>query len=634
MCAPSPHDILRQYWGYEDFRPAQLEIIESLLSGHDTIGLLPTGGGKSLTFQVPAMIFKGLTLVVTPLISLMKDQVDNLYERGIKAVYFHSGQTRREQKLSLDRCRLGISKLAYVSPEKLRQQSFLDEIRQWDISALVVDEAHCISQWGYDFRPSYLNIRELRHILPYSVPVLALTASATPAVVTDIADKLNMRNHRVFSRSFARDNISYIVRHNEHKDEMLLRVLANTSGSSIVYVRSRLRTRELASLIRAAGISADFYHAGLSSEEKSQRQDMWKSDQTRVIVATNAFGMGIDKADVRVVVHYDLPSSLEEYYQEAGRAGRDGRHSFAVMLVAKNDKALLTRRLADSFPPKDYILHIYEKLCVFLGVIVGGGYNNVYDCDFDRFCMTYSLKPASARAALAILSRSGYIEYVDETLTRARVMVLVDRRDFYTLELDSVTDSVLQALLRIYPGLFSDYVTVSEHRIASAASLGETEVTNALVTLARMHVIHYIPRRVTPYVYFPTSRELPGYICIPLTVYEERRDDMKKRIEAMKRFAFSEDCCRSRILLEYFGEKNVVNCGHCDYCRSLRKPSDNGADEIEKRVIAYLRDADKPLTFGSLIDAFPTRRQLASDVIRSLADRGILLIEGTAVRLP
>ena len=636
MCALSPHDILRQYWGYDDFRPAQLDIIESVLAGHDTIGLLPTGGGKSLTFQVPAMIFEGLTLVVTPLISLMKDQVDNLYDHGIKAVYFHSGQTRREQKLSLDRCRLGISKLAYVSPEKLRQQSFLEEIRQWHISALVVDEAHCISQWGYDFRPSYLNIKELRHILPDSVPVLALTASATPAVVADIAEKLEMHSHRVFSRSFVRDNISYIVRHNEHKDEMLLRVLANTSGSSIVYVRSRLRTRELAELIKAAGISADFYHAGLSPEEKSQRQDMWKTDKTRVIVATNAFGMGIDKPDVRVVVHYDLPSSIEEYYQEAGRAGRDGRHSYAVVLCAKNDKALLTRRLADSFPPKDYILQVYDKLCVFLGVTVGGGYNNVYDCDFDRFCMTFSLKPAPTRAAVAILSRSGYIEYVDETMTHARVTVLVDRRDFYSLELDVMTDRVLQALLRLYPGLFSDYVTISEQRLASAISVKETDVTNALVILARMHVIHYIPRRVTPYVYFPTSRELSKYLCIPRAVYEERRDDMKARLESMKQFAFAENRCRSRIILEYFGEKNARDCGHCDYCRSNRRGADtkDAEAEIKMRVMAYLREADCPLTFRSLVDAFPTRRQLATDIIRELADRGVLIIEGSAVKLP
>lgn len=624
-------DVFGRYWGYDGFRPKQREIIESLLAGRDTIGLLPTGGGKSLTFQVPALMLEGLTVVVTPLISLMKDQVDNLYGRGIGAVYFYSGLTRRESRLALDKCRLGKVKLAYVSPEKLRQKMFVDELRQWQVSAIVVDEAHCISQWGYDFRPSYLHIRDLRDLFP-SAPVLALTASATPDVVGDIADKLGMTRPAIFSRSFARDNISYIVRHDEHKEGVMMKVLANTSGTSIVYVRSRRRSRELAEVIRASGISADYYHAGLSPEEKADRQDKWKSGAIRVIVATNAFGMGIDKPDVRVVIHYDLPSSLEEYYQEAGRAGRDGLHSFAVLLVAKSDKGLLTRRISESFPSKDYILRVYELLGNYLDVIVGGGYNKVYECDFDRFCMIFRLQPAPTRSALAILTRAGYIEYSDEVQTRSRIMILVDKRDFYDLALDAQTERIFQCVLRMYPGLFSDYVVISEQRVASAVGVTELDVASALVSLSRMHVIHYIPRRRTPFVFYPTSREQPRYLVIPKAVYEDQRERLRTRIEAMKRFAFSDDCCRSKIILEYFGETSAGDCGMCDICRARRRLTDsdavrkNVADEIVKR----LRGRGK-VTVDRLVASFGGHRRIAVDLVRRLAEDGRINIDGSDV---
>lgn len=627
----APVDILRRYWGYDSFRPLQEDIIQSLLSGNDTIGLLPTGGGKSITFQVPALLFDGLTIVVSPLISLMKDQVDNLFERGIRAVYFHSGLTRRETKLALDRCRLEKVKLAYISPERLKQKTFVDEMRQWRVSAIVVDEAHCISQWGYDFRPSYLAISDLRDIFP-EAPVLALTASATPDVVSDIADKLKMKSPSIFSKSFARDNISYIVRRDEHKEGRLLKVLANTSGTSIVYVRSRRKSRELANMLRAEGISADYYHAGLSAEEKSDRQDKWKSGEIRVIVATNAFGMGIDKPDVRVVVHYDLPSSLEEYYQEAGRAGRDGLPSYAVLLVSKSDKGLLTRRLGEAYPPKDYILRVYELLGNFLDVIVGGGYNKVYECDFNRFCTLFKLQPAMTRSALSILTRSGYIEYSDESLTMSRIMILVDKSEFYSLSLDPATETVFQGILRIYPGLFADYVTISESRIAMSLGVTELAVTSALVTLSRMHVIHYIPRRLTPYVYFPTSRELPRYLVIPRSVYEDQRARFETRLDAIRRFAFSDDQCRSQIMLEYFGENNSMECGICDVCRErLRKePPAELIEQLSDHIATLIKNAGQ-LGTEEIFAGFPTRRKLVVEILRQMADEGKLRVCGDRV---
>lgn len=627
----APVDILRRYWGYDSFRPLQEDIIQSLLSGNDTIGLLPTGGGKSITFQVPALLFDGLTIVVSPLISLMKDQVDNLFERGIRAVYFHSGLTRRETKLALDRCRLEKVKLAYISPERLKQKTFVDEMRQWRVSAIVVDEAHCISQWGYDFRPSYLAISDLRDIFP-DAPVLALTASATPDVVSDIADKLKMKSPSIFSKSFARDNISYIVRRDEHKEGRLLKVLANTSGTSIVYVRSRRKSRELANMLRAEGISADYYHAGLSAEEKSDRQDKWKSGEIRVIVATNAFGMGIDKPDVRVVVHYDLPSSLEEYYQEAGRAGRDGLPSYAVLLVSKSDKGLLTRRLGEAYPPKEYILRVYELLGNFLDVIVGGGYNKVYECDFNRFCTLFKLQPAMTRSALSILTRSGYIEYSDESLTMSRIMILVDKSEFYSLSLDPATETVFQGILRIYPGLFADYVTISESRIAMSLGVTELAVTSALVTLSRMHVIHYIPRRLTPYVYFPTSRELPRYLVIPRSVYEDQRARFETRLDAIRRFAFSDDQCRSQIMLEYFGENNSMECGICDVCRErLRKePPAELIEQLSDHIATLIKNAGQ-LGTEEILAGFPTRRKLVVEILRQMADVGKLRICGDRV---
>lgn len=630
----SPADILGRYWGYTSFRPRQLEIIESVMSGRDTIGLLPTGGGKSITFQVPALLMPGVTLVVTPLISLMKDQVDNLRRRGIMAVCIHSGLSRPEQQLAFDRARLGKTNLVYVSPERLQRSSFIGELRQWQLSMIVVDEAHCISQWGYDFRPNYLKIADLRKEFPDAV-MLALTASATPEVVRDISEKLQMRSPALFSLSFSRNNISYLVRRGEHKEETMLKILNNTQGSAIVYVRSRKRTRELAGVLQAAGISADYYHAGLLPEDKNARQNDWKSGATRVIVATNAFGMGIDKPDVRTVIHYDLPPSLEEYYQEAGRAGRDGKDSYAVLLVSGADKALLGRRLADAFPPKEDIVKIYDRIGVWLGVAVDGGFQQVYDFNIEKFCALNHFQPARVRSALGILTLAGYLEYVDDNASMARVMILADKCEFYSLELDSDTDAVFQCLLRSYPGLFADYVNISEERMARDCGLGTERVYESLLTLSRMHVLHYVPRRLEPYICYTQRRQLPRYISLPLAVYEHRLERARARMESIKAFAFGDGGCRVRDMLRYFGESDAAECGRCDYCRDEYRRRHSPEPLDEEAVLADVRAVVAACGQGVSLTAFAERYRSRSDeaveLLRRLADRGC--VELRAMRI-
>ena len=633
------HSILRKYWGYDTFRPMQEEIIDSVLAGHDTLGLLPTGGGKSLTFQVPAMILPGVTIVVTPLISLMKDQVDNLADRGIRAVLFHSGLTAREKDLGMTRCRLGKAKIAYVSPERLRNERFLAELRTLTVSLLVVDEAHCISQWGYDFRPSYLRISDLRRIVGEEVPVLALTASATPEVTADIMKHLGFREPRVFSKSFTRENLSYIVRYADVKEPMLLRILSATSGCSIVYVRSRRRTRELAALLNGAGIPSEAYHAGLAPEEKEERQDRWKRDEVRVMVATNAFGMGIDKPNVRLVVHYDLPSSLEEYYQEAGRGGRDGKESLAVVIAGKRDKALLTRRVNESFPPKDFIARVYELAGNFLDVAVGEGYGMVYEFNFTLFCSTFDLPPVPTQSALHLLTRSGYVEYIEETTSRSRLMVIMRREELYDLNLDPDTEEVLQTLLRAYTGLFADYVYISELMIAERLRLSSEQVYRSLLTLSRLHAVHYVPRATTPYLVYTTSREEPRHLIIPIEVYERQRARMEARTEAMKEFVFNTTSCRAGTLLRYFGETPSKPCGKCDVCRAarrtvrLREEASAASTQLEESI---LYQASRPAC-ASVTDIIAnlTPHYTSDEVIaavRSLIDRSRLNLEGTRVK--
>ena len=646
MPLKDPESVLREYWGYDSFRPRQREIIESVLAGHDTLGLLPTGGGKSLTFQVPAMMLDGLTVVITPLISLMKDQVDNLRERGIRAVYLTMGMTRRETRLVYDKCRLGKTRLLYVSPERLRSESFVRELRGWNVSLITVDEAHCISQWGYDFRPSYLRIGELRGLLGPDVPVLALTASATPLVRDDIARQLRFRpDSNVYALSFDRPNLSYVARITQNKTDKLLQVLGATTGTAIVYVRSRKKTREIAELLQGAGISATFYHAGLDPEVKAERQEQWKSGRTRVIVATNAFGMGIDKPDVRTVIHIDLPPSLEEYYQEAGRAGRDGLPSFAVLIATTHDRGLLKRRLNEAFPPVDFVRRVYELVGAFLDVPVGGGYNKVFEFDLARFCRTYGLQERMTRGALALLTQAAYIEFQDEAPTRARLMMLCRRDELYAERLTAEEDAVLMAVLRTYTGLFSEYAFVSESEIARVAQLPEQSIYDIMLSLGRKNILHYIPRKSVPYILYVTGREETRHVCLGPEIYENRRKLMEERLNAVANFAYTTERCRSVVLLEYFGEKDVSGCGRCDICRSRAKrlgqseartqaSADDDrrvVDDIPAAILRLLRSGRLPAS--TVAQVLCVGAEELAGYVRDLSDRRLIRADGLYLEL-
>ena len=625
----TPEETLRRYWGYESFRPLQGEIIASVLAGHDTLGLLPTGGGKSLTFQVPGLMLPGITVVVTPLISLMTDQVENLARRGIRGVCLHSGLTRAEHKLGVDRCNAGHAKFLYLSPEKLQSETFLDTLRHMDVSLIVVDEAHCISQWGYDFRPSYLNISRLRTLFP-AAPLLALTASATPEVRADIMDRLGFEGRTVFTASFARPNISYIVRMADHKEGLLLKALRSTAGSAIVYVRSRRRTSEIADMLRNEGISAAHYHAGLEIEEKNERQKQWKEGQTRVMVATNAFGMGNDKPDVRLVIHYDLPPSLEEYYQEAGRAGRDGKPSFALVIASRHDHATLMRRLSEAFPPRDFIKEIYSQVCVSLGIAVGDGYNAVYEFDLEEFCRRFHRQPRMTRSAIELLARSGYWQYVDDVASRARIMITLRRDELYGLRLDPRDDAVLQLLLRTYTGLFADFVDISETQMARRLGLTPDEVYQSLLSLGRHHIASYVPASNRPYIYFLTSRDEQRYLQIPVSVYERRREVMKRRLNAMASFVFDASGCRVARMLRYFGESDASPCGRCDICRRQRSESDASrhAGASVQQAILYLASQPGGHTADYMASQLRVPVKELIPTLRRLLDDGVLRLQG------
>lgn len=616
------HAILEKYWGYTKFRDLQEDIIMSVLEGRDTLGLMPTGGGKSIAFQVPTLAMDGLAIVVTPIISLMKDQVDNLLARHIKATYLHAGLSLAENRKVMEKCQNGNCKFLYISPERLQSDNFLDRIKTLNVCLIVVDEAHCISQWGYDFRPSFMKISKLRDIFK-NVPVLALTATATPIVVNDIQERLQFKSPNVLKKSFKRDNISYVVRHTTEKVSELVHIIKSVPGSGIVYVRSRKRTKLIADELRRQGISADHYHAGLSIEEKEDKQNKWKSDEIRIIVATNAFGMGIDKPDVRLVIHIDVPNTLEEYYQEAGRAGRDGKRSFAVLLVKTTDKQLLHRHISEAFPEKDFIKKIYERVGNFLNVAIGEGYQQMLDFNFNLFCKTFNIPVLPTHNALNILTRAGYIQFVEEIETQSRVMILARKDELYNLQTtEPRSDEVLQAILRTYSGLFSDYVFINEDVISYRYGLPQDTIYNSLLELTRQHILHYVPRKRTPYIVYTTSREEPQHLLIPKTVYEDLRERMEQRVEAVLTYCYDSNICREKYLVEYFGEKNADRCGHCDTCIEEKKMYNSTPTDIQDGIL-YMAQL-RPRTLKDFIETLSFPKDAIIDMVSFLVDEGYL----------
>ena len=587
--------ILKEYWGYDSFRGIQESIIESIGSGRDTLGLMPTGGGKSITFQVPALAQEGLCIVITPLIALMKDQVQNLRQRGIKATAIYSGMNRQEILVALENCIFGDYKFLYISPERIHTEVFLNKLRSMKISMITVDESHCISQWGYDFRPAYLKVAEIRKHLP-GVPVLALTATATPEVVDDIQKQLNFEKPNVFQMSFERKNLAYIVRTTDNKTDELLHILRRVEGSAIVYVRSRQRTKEITELLNKEGITADFYHAGLDDAIKDARQQNWQSDKCRVMVSTNAFGMGIDKPDVRIVIHIDMPDSPEAYFQEAGRAGRDGKKAYAVLLYSRSDKTTLRKRIPDTFPEKDYIKKVYEHLQYYYQMAMGDGLGCVKEFNLEEFCRTFKHFPVQAHNALKILTQAGYLEYTDEQDNASRILFTISRDELYKIqELGKEGEMLLQILLRTYTGLFTDYTFISEAVLMQRTGLDRRTIYNLLMMLSKRHIAHYIPRKKTPYIIYTRERLDMDRVSIPASVYEERKERYEKRIGAMVEYADSDYACRSRMLLRYFGEKNDCNCGQCDVCLNWQKSSslsDQDYKSYSNAVLSILQQGD------------------------------------------
>ena len=621
-------EILKQYWGYDSFRDLQEEIITSIGEGKDTLGLMPTGGGKSITFQVPALAQSGLCIVITPLIALMKDQVQNLRKRGIKALAIYSGMTRQEIVTALENCIFGDYKFLYISPERLDTEIFRIKLRSMKVSMITVDESHCISQWGYDFRPAYLKIAEIRELLP-GVPVLALTATATPEVVKDIQSRLNFREENVFRMSFERKNLAYIVRKTDNKTGELLHILKRIDGSAIIYVRNRRRTKEITELLMQEGITADFYHAGLDNAVKDLRQKRWQNGEIRVMVATNAFGMGIDKPDVRIVLHIDLPDSPEAYFQEAGRAGRDGLKAYAVILYAKSDKMTLHKRVADTFPEKEYILQVYEHLQYYYQMAMGDGFQCIREFNLEEFCRKFKYFPVPVDSALKILTQAGYLEYTDEQDNASRILFTIRRDELYKLrEMGTEAETLIQTILRSYTGVFTDYAYISEDTLAIRTGLTRQQIYNILVTLTKRRIVDYIPHKKTPYIIYTRERLELRYLHIPASVYEERKSRYEARIKAMEEYVTSESVCRSRMLLRYFGEKNEHNCKQCDVCLNRHETDclpEDSFREMRKQILELL--ARKSLPPAGIANAIEAEREDISRVIQYLLEEGELKMQ-------
>ena len=613
------HKVLKEYWGYDEFRPLQEDIIQSVAKGCDTLGLMPTGGGKSLTFQVPTLAMDGICIVVTPLVALMKDQVLNLKEKGIKAELIYSGLTRDEIEVVLNKCLYGKNKFLYISPERIKTPIFQDKLLHMNVCLIAIDESHCISQWGYDFRPSYLKITQLRELLP-EVPVLALTATATPEVVDDIQERLGFKEKNVFRTSFERSNLSYLVRNIEDKNRYLLKILKKQTGSSVVYVRSRKKCKEIAAFLKLNQVKAEFYHAGLDNAVKDMRQERWRDGVVQVMVATNAFGMGIDKSDVRTVVHLDLPDTLEAYFQEAGRAGRDGKRAYAVLLYSNPDKVQLLKRIKTSYPEIETIKRVYQAVGNFLQIAEGAGKDSVFDFNLALFCQKFKFNVLHAFNSLKILQRAGYLEITDDLEHSTKLHFVVKRDDLYRYQqANKKQDDFIKLLLRTYTGLFTDYVPVNLDSLAYRNKIDVKALIDSLKDLSLQGIIKYIPRKRTPFIIYTQERLPLNYLKFTKEVYQERKERFEEKINTVIQYAESTDDCRSKILLEYFGQLNAPTCGECDIC----KENDEGIKtkiykEIKSEVKGTL--AKEESSVYDLVESsqFPEKKLL--EVIRIMMD--------------
>ena len=611
------YEVVRRYWGFGEFRPVQLEIIRSVMAGRDTLALMPTGGGKSLTYQVPAMAREGLCIVVTPLIALMKDQVDRLRARRIPAAAIHSGLSPRQIDIALDNCAYGDMKFLYVAPERLATEAFRLRVERMKVQLIAVDEAHCISQWGYDFRPSYLRIAELRQKLP-GVPVLALTASATKLVTDDIMHHLRFAEPRLLRSSFARPNLSYSVRHTDDKNGQLLRLVRNVDGTGIVYVRTREGTEQLAALLRDEGIAATAYHGGLPHAERTLRQDEWLSGKVRIMVATNAFGMGIDKPDVRFVVHYSMCDSLENYYQEAGRAGRDGGRAYALLLVASDDRDRIEQRFRTEFPPLDKVKDIYEHVCSYLQVGIGDGAGASYLFNIHDFCARQHLWSGTVAGALKLLQQNGYLTLTDAQENPARIMFAIQRDDLYKLRVRrSDLDHFIRTLLRLYNGVFTEFRPIDEGEIAAWSGYTVDKVREFLKRLWQLRVIRYIPSNRAPILFFNQERLPRADLYIAPATYRRRQELMLERFGQMLAYAANRTECRSMVLERYFGSEEAAACGVCDVCLARRR-AEKQHDPLADRVLERL--AAGPADVRALTEAIAAPPERVAEAVRRLLD--------------